>query len=346
MNEAEADRVPLTIIGGFLGAGKTSLLNHIVRNTSGARIAVLVNDFGAINIDAKLIVSVEGETISLANGCVCCTIREDLLTEVLRLLDGERTPDQIVIETSGVSSPVPVAETFLDPAVQGIVEVQNLITVLDAELALDEQAEYRDLAISRVVNGDVIVINKVDLVGNKEKLRLRKRIESLVPRARIWETSFGVVPLELVFAGPAGYHATDSRRRPPGARGAAERHHDEQFASWTYRGERPWSFAALHRAVEKMPRDIFRAKGTVKLDLDTGDYGILQVTGKRGWLRLRETQPDELISTELVLIGRPGNVTDDSVRAYFERSLDEANATDGEGNIVTDLRAFSVIFAE
>ena len=92
MREPETDRVPLTIIGGFLGAGKTSVLNHIVRNATGVRIAVLVNDFGAINIDAELIVSVQGETISLANGCVCCTIRDDLLTEVLRLLGSEPPP--------------------------------------------------------------------------------------------------------------------------------------------------------------------------------------------------------------------------------------------------------------
>ena len=238
-----------------------------------------------------------------------------------------------------------VAETFLDPAVQGIVEVQSLITVLDAELALDERAEYHDLAISRVANADLIVINKVDLVGDREQSRLRERIESLVPRARIWETTFGVVPLDLVFGRPASYHAIDSRQRSLARNGDAPQH-GEQFASWTYQGKRPWSFAALQRAVERMPRDIFRAKGTVRLDLDTGDCGILQVTGKRGWLRLRETQPGELIVTELVLIGKPGNVTDDSIRAYFEQSLDEANTEHGDGNIVTDLRAFSVIFAE
>jgi G3E family GTPase len=346
MKEPDTDRVPLTIIGGFLGAGKTSLLNHIVRNAPGKRIAVLVNDFGAINVDAKLIVSVEGETISLANGCVCCTIRDDLLIEVLKLLGGERTPEHIVIETSGVSSPVPVAETFLDPAVQGIVEVQSLITVLDAELALDEQAEYRDLAVSQVANADLIVINKSDLIGDRDLATLRARIESFVPRARVWETSFGVVPLDLVFGGAESYRPTDSPRKSPLVDRAHTQHDGERFGSWTYRGKRPWSFAALQRAVERMPRDIFRAKGTVRMDLETDDYGILQVTGKRGWLRLREAQPGEVIATELVLIGKPGRISDASIRAHFEQSLDEATTENGDGNIVTDLRAFSVIFAE
>src|SRR5262245_14173064 len=113
--------VPLTIIGGFLGAGKTSLVNHILTHSTGRRVAVLVNDFGAVNIDAKLIVSVEGETVSLANGCVCCTIRDDLLREVIKLLSREPRPDHIVVETSGVSRPVSVAETFLAPSAQGLV---------------------------------------------------------------------------------------------------------------------------------------------------------------------------------------------------------------------------------
>src|SRR6266436_3004075 len=93
---------PVTVVGGFLGSGKTSLLNHVLVKATGLRVAVLVNDFGAINVDAKLIVSVEGEKVSLANGCVCCTIRDDLLVEVQRLLAGDRPPEHIVIETSGV----------------------------------------------------------------------------------------------------------------------------------------------------------------------------------------------------------------------------------------------------
>jgi G3E family GTPase len=130
--------VPLTIIGGFLGSGKTSLLNHIINNTRGKRFAVLVNDFGEINIDAKLVVSVEdeGETISLANGCVCCVIRDDLLKEVIRLFERDPLPEHIVLETSGVAKPVSVAETFLNPSVHHLVETQNMITLLDADLVI------------------------------------------------------------------------------------------------------------------------------------------------------------------------------------------------------------------
>ena len=148
---------PVTIVGGFLGSGKTSLLNHILTRSSGKHVAVLVNDFGAINVDAKLIVSVEGETVSMVNGCVCCTIRDDLLIEVERLLASKDPVDHIVIETSGVSKPVSVAETFINPSVQSFVDVR-IIVVLDALLAFDEQAEYHDLAIDHIRLADLVVI--------------------------------------------------------------------------------------------------------------------------------------------------------------------------------------------
>ena len=141
----KSSQIPLTIIGGFLGSGKTSLVNHILNNTINKRVAVLVNDFGEINIDAKLIVSVEGETVSLANGCVCCSIRDDLLKEVLKLFDGDVVPEHIVIETSGVSKPISVAETFLNPATLSLVNVQNYLlfeSFADAAIAtIDGRAD-------------------------------------------------------------------------------------------------------------------------------------------------------------------------------------------------------------
>jgi G3E family GTPase len=339
--------IPVTIIGGFLGSGKTSLLNHIINNTHGKRFAVLVNDFGEINIDAKLVVSVEGETISLANGCVCCVIRDDLLKEVIRLFERDPLPEHIVIESSGVARPVSVAETFFNPAVQHLVEVQNMITLLDADLVIDDQADYTDLAYSQIAVADLVVINKTDLVPPQRLETVRQKVEAIVPRARIWETTFGVVPLELIFDDQMSRVMESLREKNKLLTPHQEHHHDQEFATWTFRSQAKWSFNALQRAVEHLPQGIFRAKGMVQLDLETDDYGILQVTGRRGWLRLVEPESEEdgAITTELVFIGKPGSTSNKDLKIHFEQAWQAANSQGEEGYTVTDLRAFNVIFA-
>ncbi|NJO00189.1 MAG: GTP-binding protein [Anaerolineales bacterium] len=134
MNRTNQQVIPLTIIGGFLGAGKTTLLNHILHSDHGLRVAVLVNDFGAINIDTQLIVGVEGETISLSNGCICCSIRDDLMEATLQLLERPDPPEYIIVETSGVSNPGAVKLTFMfSSELISRVRVDSIVTVIDAE---------------------------------------------------------------------------------------------------------------------------------------------------------------------------------------------------------------------
>jgi len=343
----KSSQIPLTIIGGFLGSGKTSLVNHILNNTHNKRVAVLVNDFGEINIDAKLIVSVEGETVSLANGCVCCSIRDDLLTEVLKLFDGDVVPEHIVIETSGVSKPVSVAETFLNPATLSLVNVQNMITVLDADLVIDDQADYTDLAYSQIAVADLVVINKTDLVSPKRLEAVRKKVADIVPRACILETTFGEVSLDLIYDDQMSRAMESLREKNKLLTPHHEYHHDQEFATWTFRSQAEWSFNALQRAVEHLPVGIFRAKGMVRLDLETDDYGILQVTGRRGWLKLVEPESNEaeIVTTELVFIGKPGSTSNEELKLHFDHAWQAANDQGEEGYTVTDLRAFNVIFA-
>ncbi len=341
--------VPVTIVGGFLGAGKTSLLNHILNTVTDKRVAVLVNDFGEINIDAKLVTSIEGNTVSLSNGCICCTIRDDLIVEVLKLLGRDEPPEHIVIETSGVSKPLLVVETFVRPEAYAYTEVRGLISVVDAELMGEEEAEYRDLAIDQIQYADLIVVNKTDLVAPKRLEAVKKEIEEIAGRSRIWETSFGVVPLELIF---------DDRlsQALEGVRGDAEHakqrvqsegeHLDETFETWTYRSDQLWSFNALQRVVESLPKGIYRAKGMVRLDLETGDWGILNLTGKRAWLKL--CGPDSGLQkpniTELVFIGKPGSTSSEALAAHFEGSLRASRTQGNEPHVVKDLRALQVVF--
>jgi G3E family GTPase len=338
-------RVPLTIIGGFLGSGKTSLLNHILSKSSGRRIAVLVNDFGEINIDAKLIVSVEGETISLANGCVCCTIRDDLLNEVIKLLGRDPLPDHIVIETSGVSRPVSVAETFLAPAAQGLVDVHNMISMLDADLTVDPNAGYGDLAFDQIKVADIIVINKTDLITPRQLAVLRRQVETLAPRARVWETSHGIVPLELIFDDCLSAAMSEVKHPHEPAHRNHEHGPEGQFEAWSYQGGAAWSFKALERAVTSLPKGIYRAKGTVRLDVSTGDYGIFHLTGRRSWLRLREPENGETVNTELIFIGERGAATSETIMVHLEQALEDVRRRGDDSYIVSDLRAFNVVFA-
>jgi len=139
-------RIPVTLIAGFLGAGKTTLLNHILSGDHGVRAAVLVNDFGSINIDAKLIVGVEGDTVNLANGCVCCTIRDDLVGACLELLQRPERPEHLFVELSGVSDPVPVLNTFLETQLVHTFSFSSILSVVDAEQLPRLEGEMSRLA--------------------------------------------------------------------------------------------------------------------------------------------------------------------------------------------------------
>lgn len=336
--------VPIAIIGGFLGSGKTSLLTHILSADHGLRVAVLINDFGEINIDAQLVVAIEGQrTISLANGCICCTIRDDLLTEVARLMAMDLPPEYIVIETSGISDPAAVAQTFLLDHQHRHVRVEAIISVLDADLASIPE-DYQSLAHSQIEVADIVVLNKTDLVNAGQIAAMRQFVKQATPQARLLETTHGRIPSEIIFGAGQQHVLSGNHDRVPECRPA--RHvHSSLFATWTYRTRRPFSFDALHRAIECLPDEIYRVKGFVQLEIDPCERAVLQVTGRRGWLKLDGAWPDgSMHATELVFIGRPGVVSAESIADVFCRAIDESNRPAPEGRIVEDLRALSVVF--
>ncbi len=188
----EINRIPVTILTGFLGAGKTTLLNHLLHGGHGRRIAVLVNDFGAVNIDAQLIVGVEGEdTVNLANGCICCTIRDDLYRAVLEICQRSDPPEYILVETSGVSDPLAVAHTFTQTALSQYVHVEAILTVVDAEQYEAIPRENQVLALDQIGTADIVVLNKVDLITLPQRIAIEERIRYISPKARILLTQHG-----------------------------------------------------------------------------------------------------------------------------------------------------------
>jgi G3E family GTPase len=199
--EAPKHGLPVTIITGFLGSGKTTLLNHILTNQQGLKTAVLVNEFGEIGIDNELIVKTDedGTLVELSNGCICCTINEDLMNAVYKVLEREDKVDYLVVETTGLADPLPVALTFLGSELRDMTRLDSIITVVDSEnFSLD--LFNSQAAESQIAYGDIILLNKSDLVSEDTLDQLELRIRDLKDGARILRTTKGNVPLSLLLS--------------------------------------------------------------------------------------------------------------------------------------------------
>ncbi|MEO0988343.1 MAG: GTP-binding protein [Cyanobacteria bacterium J06639_14] len=194
--------LPVTIITGFLGSGKTTLLNHILSNQDGLKTAVLVNEFGEIGIDNDLLIATEDSDdtmVELSNGCICCTINNDLLEAVYKVLERQDKIDYLVVETTGLADPLPIALTFLGTELRDMTRLDSIVTVVDAEnYSLDlfnSQAAYNQIAY-----GDIILLNKADLVNEADLDRLEGKVRDVKEGARMLRTTQSQVPLPLILS--------------------------------------------------------------------------------------------------------------------------------------------------
>ena len=321
--------IPVTVLTGFLGAGKTTLLNRILNGDHGLRIAVLVNDFGSINIDADLVAGVEsdGDIISLANGCVCCTVRDDLVNAVMRMIDRPEQPEYIVLEASGVAEPSSIALTFLDEGLPERIRVDSIMCVVDAEQVF-ATPEMMELKLRQVAFADMLILNKVDLVTRTEIGRIKAWLDDRFHRIRLVEASRGDVPLEILLS----VGRFDPVQLDPPALGDhfsctehdASHDHSQVFKTWSYETDEPVSLAALQESTRRLPAGVYRCKGVVHTVEDPGQRTIVQVVGKRVDIAPGGAWNDLGPCTRLVVIGSDDGLDEGALREVFDSCLASA----------------------
>lgn len=315
----ETAPLPVSLVGGFLGAGKTTLLNGVLSAQHDKRIAVLVNDFGRVNIDSQLVVSVEDEVIDLANGCICCSLRGDLLEACLKLLERPDPPEAFLVETSGVSDLGDVVRAFDQPQVQGRLRLDAVMVVADCE-TLDQSLGGRlgALLSQQLAAADLVILNKCDLVGPEGLRKARSAIDAVAPGIAVLATRFGILPEGLAMA-------TDLTRprRPSRLTGHQAAGHGMVSFHWT--SDRPLSLPKLRRVLEQLPPEVYRAKGFVYLE-ELPPYRILlQKVGRRYNLRDQAAWGACAPRSEIVAIA----TADCGDPAIIERAF-EAAISDGE----------------
>ena len=332
--QSSPEKIPVTVLTGYLGAGKTTLLNRILSEPHGKKYAVIVNEFGEIGIDNDLVVGADEEIFEMNNGCICCTVRGDLI----RILDGlmrrKGNFDGIIIETTGLADPAPVAQTFfMDETVGRRTKLDAVVTVADAKW-LNERLKDAPEAKNQIAFADVILINKTDLVSSEQLGEVEARIRGINPYAKLHKTERAKIPLDAVLGRKAfdldrilelepdflgaddhdhhhehdhGHHHDDEDGHAHG-HGGLKHYHDEDMQSIALQTEQPLDpdkfFPWVQDLVQKEGPNILRCKGILAFKDDEerfvfqGVHMILDGDHQRPW------KTDEKRDSRIVFIGR------------------------------------------
>ena len=303
-----SDKIPVTVLTGYLGAGKTTLLNRILTENHGKRYAVIVNEFGEVGIDNELVVGADEEVFEMNNGCICCTVRGDLIRIIEGLMKRRGKFDAIIIETTGLADPAPVAQTFfVDQDVQDKSRLDAIVTVADAKW-LSTRLKDAPEAKNQIAFADVILVNKTDLVTPAELAEVEARIRGINPYARLIRTTKCDVPLAEVLDRGAFDLDRILELEPEFLEAGHHHHHDEDMQSMSIEIDgdvdpdkfMPW----INDLVQRDGPDILRSKGILaftgepKRFVYQGVHMILDGNLQRDW------RADEKRTSKIVFIGR------------------------------------------
>ncbi|MEM5429901.1 GTP-binding protein [Cupriavidus oxalaticus] len=310
--------IPLVVVGGYLGAGKTTLLNRLLANVRGLRIAVLVNDFGEINIDAALIRTRSDDVIQLENGCVCCSIGGRLAEALVAIADRDARPDLLVIEASGVSDPQRIAQIgLLDPAFR----LNAVLVVVDAAAVHDSLADplVGEMVRQQIAGASVVALTKTDLCAAGGAAATTGTVGTLAPRATVLEARHGDLPLSVFI---------DAAMPAPAGTGVLQAHAGWQrpaphagIRSMAYRTGRGFDKARLRQALLTPPVRLLRAKGLVRLAADPRLHEVHVVGGRMRMRPLPRGEAGESSESALVFIGAFDAAGADAISASMASAL-------------------------
>ena len=334
-----SDKVPVTVLTGYLGAGKTTLLNRILSEPHGRKYAVIVNEFGEIGIDNELVVGADEEVFEMNNGCICCTVRGDLIRIIEGLMRRKGKFDAIIVETTGLADPAPVAQTFfVDENVGRKTKLDAVVTVADAKW-LKERLKDAPEAKNQIAFADVILINKTDLVTPAELREVEARIRGINPYAKLHRTERAQIPLNEILGRnafdldrildiePEFLQADDDHDHDHGDghhhHGGLKHYHDEEMQSVALSTDKPLNadkfFPWVQDLVAKDGPSILRCKGILNFKDDPdrfvfqGVHMILDGDHQRAW------KDGEKRDSRIVFIGR--NLPEEKIRKGFESCI-------------------------